>query len=896
MVLSDEILNNLVQVFSNITKGDTDTQTRLQKSISEYSSNFEFNQYLLEIATNKDLAINIRQLSGICLKNNIINSPNILKGLVIEQTLGKCFESLSEDLQIIRQTMSAVISSIATKFTDDIMLSIIIHLGECLDSPNEGLADVSVFTLLLILQDGGEKVFNLHLCGKVDTNFYNSFLEKFIQFCRHPSYRIRVNSLKCINAILKINKELIHTSPEPFINTLFTLFSHNDNVVKKGICDAMLTLIDIPKEKLSSFKYRLDEYALKCLMDDDEIVVLQACEYFLACVEKQQFSEDMSHEMFLSLVTILFKNMRYSDEDVELFHYEDTVLDSHVPDKEEDLLPSSHSGFSKYGEKDDHENGRNNEYTSDDEGYLDVYEWNLRKCSAATMDNLSNICGDRLFKALIPLLEKCMNSSDWKIREATVLFLGAISYGAERTIEPHMNSIVTFLFNQMQDANSLVRSISCWTTSRHAKWIYQNSSNVDYLDVAIKVLLKLILDDNKKVQEAACSALSLFSECARNDLSKYSNPAFETLIKALNKYQKKNLNMLYDTVTTFVTVTYQSLCDKAIFDRLFVLLIDKWEKTSMQDPTFFSVWESVISVVITVNSYVEPYAEKMYLIAFDLLEHTLTLQEAYISFSSDVDEPDTGFFIVSLDLIGALVVSLNNNFCKFLSLDAKLIKLIHKCCLQDALVIKQSAYALLGDLAKYCLQYFSGYIIEFFDPIVKLLNTPKNRAASNAILLLSQLSQHMSQNFAEYVPMFFPIFINIINDFSMPISVIQNTTVLICRMCNCNSDEASKYLDSFIINLCKVLASYHDVYEKSSSYRGLLMAVDKRLNNNFNLQLFIPLCDTLVSWDNPPDNVRNDFNQICEKIKTQVSAEQWDEFIKSMPLSVGQRLNQIYTS
>ncbi|OAF71504.1 hypothetical protein A3Q56_00664 [Intoshia linei] len=106
----------------------------------------------------------------------------------------------------------------------------------------------------------------------------------------------------------------------------------------------------------------------------------------------------------------------------------------------------------------------------------------------------------------------------------------------------------------------------------------------------------------------------------------------------------------------------------------------------------------------------------MYLIFFDLLEHTLKLQEAYISFSRNVDEPDTG-------------------------LDVKLINLIHTCCLQDAIVIKQSAYALLG------------YIIEFFDPIVKLLNTPKNRAASNAILLLSQLSQHMSQNFAEYVPM-----------------------------------------------------------------------------------------------------------------------------------------------
>jgi len=46
-----------------------------------------------------------------------------------------------------------------------------------------------------------------------------------------------------------------------------------------------------------------------------------------------------------------------------------------------------------------------------------------------------------------------------------------------------------------------------------------------------------VLDGNKKVQEAACSALATIEEEARRDLVPFIAPILQTLVFAFTKYQ-----------------------------------------------------------------------------------------------------------------------------------------------------------------------------------------------------------------------------------------------------------------------------------------------------------------------------------------------------------------------
>lgn len=62
--------------------------------------------------------------------------------------------------------------------------------------------------------------------------------------------------------------------------------------------------------------------------------------------------------------------------------------------------------------------------------------------------------------------------------------------------------------------------------------------------------MKRILDCNKKVQEAACSAFATLEEEACMELVPYLGDILGVLVTAFNRYQTKNLLMLYDAIGT----------------------------------------------------------------------------------------------------------------------------------------------------------------------------------------------------------------------------------------------------------------------------------------------------------------------------------------------------------
>ena len=116
-------------------------------------------------------------------------------------------------------------------------------------------------------------------------------------------------------------------------------------------------------------------------------------------------------------------------------------------------------------------------------------DWNLRKCSAAALDVLSNVFNEGLLPVFLPLLKQNLSSQvppshaqchapsldaclqDWLEKEAAILALGAVSEGCMAGMQPHLPHLVTFLITSLSDAKALVRSITCWTLSRYAHWI-----------------------------------------------------------------------------------------------------------------------------------------------------------------------------------------------------------------------------------------------------------------------------------------------------------------------------------------------------------------------------------------------------------------------------------------
>lgn len=93
----------------------------------------------------------------------------------------------------------------------------------------------------------------------------------------------------------------------------------------------------------------------------------------------------------------------------------------------------------------------------------------------------------------------------------------------------------------------------------------------------------MVLDNNKRVQEAGCSAFATLEEDAGIALVPYLEPILRNLVVAFEKYQQKNMLILYDAVGTLADAVGNALQNSAYIPILMPPLIQRWEKLRDDD-------------------------------------------------------------------------------------------------------------------------------------------------------------------------------------------------------------------------------------------------------------------------------------------------------------------------
>ena len=96
-------------------------------------------------------------------------------------------------------------------------------------------------------------------------------------------------------------------------------------------------------------------------------------------------------------------------------------------------------------------------------------------------------------------------------------------------------------------------------------------------------LLRMVLDNNKRVQEAGCSAFATFEEDAGPELAPYLEPVLRNLVFAFDKYQHKNMLILYDAVGTLADAVGSALQNPVYVEILMPPLLKRWSKLKDDD-------------------------------------------------------------------------------------------------------------------------------------------------------------------------------------------------------------------------------------------------------------------------------------------------------------------------
>lgn len=598
--------------------------------------------------------------------------------------------ALGDPSPLIRATVGILITTIANKGGILNWPELLPTLCEMLDSQEYSICEGAFGALQKICEDSAEVLDSNELNRPL-----NIMIPKFLQFFRHTSPKIRSHAIACINQFIIHRTQALMVHIDTFIENLFHLSSDEDHEVRKNVCRGLVMLLDVRMDRLMPHMNSIIEYMLVRTQDPDD-TALEACEFWLSLAEHPVCKEVLGPHLH-KLAPVLIKGMKYSEIDIIILKG-DVEEDEFIPDRDEDIKPRFHksrthtlkteaaqgSGDGDIGDSDD----------EDDDGLVDdsnLSDWNLRKCSAAALDILANVFKDEILPILLPILKETLFHEQWVVKESGILALGAIAEGCMQGMIPHLPELIPFLISCLSDKKALVRSITCWTLSRYAHWVVSQPHD-QYLKPLMEELLKRILDANKRVQEAACSAFATLEEEACTELVPYLGFILKTLVFAFSKYQHKNLLILYDAIGTLADSVGHHLNKPEYINLLMPPLIQKWNMLKDEDKDLFPLLECLSSVATALQSGFLPYCEPVYRRCISLIQQTLNQDLVSTTSPGQYESPDKDFMIVALDLLSGLAEGLDIHI-ESLVLSSNIMQLLYQC-MQDS----------MPEVCSYCLR------------------------------------------------------------------------------------------------------------------------------------------------------------------------------------------------
>jgi len=106
-------------------------------------------------------------------------------------------------------------------------------------------------------------------------------IPKFIEHFESESVKIRVNAIMCVSSFILIEASALMCRLEDFVYGLYRRTSDPSPEVRKVVCRALNSIIDVRPEVLIPQLNSVVEFMLFCTQDQDELVALEACEFWL---------------------------------------------------------------------------------------------------------------------------------------------------------------------------------------------------------------------------------------------------------------------------------------------------------------------------------------------------------------------------------------------------------------------------------------------------------------------------------------------------------------------------------------------------------------------------------------------------------------------------------------
>lgn len=892
-----EAVEQLKTIIGGTLSSNNHERNLANESLIQAKQQPEIENYLFFILVVDDNAkSDVRAASGITLKNIILKNANRGNRQYI---LDNVTNGLLSDDNMVRNTTGNVITTLFSIYGLEHWPQVLSKLVELANSSqNQKAAEAAMSALSKISEDSHRKL-DVDINGERPLDY---LLSVFIKLMDSSSTRIRALAVECINFFIPSKSQSALVILDEFMQKLFVLANDSNEDVKKNVCRSFSSILDARPDKLLPHINGVITYCLHLMRDEDDEVSLEGCEFLLALATSPagENDSDVFKSRLSDILPVLLEKMIYSEEEIFFMRLVDEKDDAHMADNEEDIKPQnakskdSHKAASNrsnskskqnYGEDfddDDDDDYYDGEEDSDDDMELD--QWSVRKCSAASLDVLSVNLPGEVLQVTLPILQERIVSNEWEVREAAILAFGAISKSCMELERDKLPTLVPFLVDRLQDDEPRVRQITCWTISRYSSWVaeeaHEGGQYANYFDPTFQSILKCALDQKKVVQEAACSALSSFIEESDPTLIEfYLVQLLEHFAKCFHTYQRKNLIILYDCVQTFVeAMGHERLSSKQEYvDVLLPPLLEKWQLLDDNDTALWPLLECMASIAATLCELFAPYAVPVYERAIKILSNTIE-QDLRCQTDPSIDFPEKDFIVTSLDLIDGLIQGFGSHSVELMQQNnMNLMELLLKCFEDTMDDVRQSAYALLGDLAIFVLD---STILPYLDQIMVCIGNEVNTrnfnsypVYNNAIWSLGEVCMRLPDDkLKPYLVNLVDLLIPVLNSMDTQQTVLENAAICLGRMgINGGSSVIAPRLPEFIHQWCSQMLYLIDNSEKETAFKGMLNIISANPDNGFgglstvqgkkNLSVFIA---TIANYYEPPADLKVLFGQLLQ--------------------------------
>ncbi|GAA5850600.1 hypothetical protein JCM9279_007555 [Rhodotorula babjevae] len=913
-------LEELVACLSKSGSADNKVQESIQERLESFNKIPDYNSYLVYILTQMPSEdVTVRSMAGLLLKNNIRLYLNEIQPDVVAYVKSNIFGAIADPTSMIRNTVSTVINQLIVELKPENYIEALSRLLELVDSPDQYAQEGAFASLDKLCQDIPKALEQLEVSGQRPLDV---MIPKFLSHIDSPYPKIRNYALSCAIQFISPDNNALTLHLEPFIVGLFKHASDDSTEVRKTVCQALVQLLATRPDVLVPHMANVVDFMLFSTQDiENDEVALEACEFWLTFAEDPELVNHL-RPFLPKVIPVLVQSMVYSEDDILLLDTDED--DAAVPDKASDIKPhllsskththdrledadgangaqpGAHSR--ERADDDDEDEDDEDDYDDEDDEDEEAYtEWNLRKCAAAALDVMAVAFEVEMLEVLLPYLKEKLFSPDWLDRESGILALGAIAEGCITGIEPHLPILMNFLINSLNDPKPLVRSIACWTIGRYSSWTIKEDATPEHRQQffvpAMEGLLKMCLDNNKRVQEAGCSAFATLEEEAGPELEPFLGSILGNLVFAFNKYQQKNLLILYDAIGTLADAVGAALNHPPYIEILMPPLIQKWSTLNDSDPDLIPLLECMSSVVIAIGPGFGQFAEPVFSRCINLVKSSLIEAQQYQQDPVNYDEPDKTFLIVSLDLLSGLTQGLNTAITQLYSAsDPPVLTLLAMCLQHPDAPVRQSSYALLGDTAISCFPILKPLLPQFMPVLVSHIEVEPRLAevsvCNNAAWAAGEIALQAGADMEPFVNPLMERLVPILISSKAARSLTENSAVTIGRLAIVCPQLVAPHLQVFVQAWCQALADIKDNEEKDSAFRGICAAI--QVNPNGISTAFGFFLNAVARWSRPSEQLNEMFKTILHAFKGMTEGAAWDAQLAHLPPVIVQRLRERY--